>query len=116
MIELLREPDTARMGLLCSILESRGIATAIRNPGDWNALGLSHLDRERNWPVLCVLREEDHATALAILAEVATVDEARSAVEVTCPACGESNPGNFEICWACGAGIPSESVDPDSPN
>jgi len=105
MIEVLREPDTARMGLLCSILESRGIATAVWNPGDWNALGLSHFDRPRNWPALCVLREEDHATALAILAEVATVDEARSAEEVPCPACGESNPGNFEICWACGAGM-----------
>jgi hypothetical protein len=105
MIELLREPDTARMGLLRSILESRGIATTIRNPGDWNALGLSHFDRPRNWPALCVLREEDHPIALAILAEVATRDENRSAEEILCPVCGESNPGNFEICWACGAGI-----------
>lgn len=105
MIELLREPDTARMGLLRSILESRGIATTVRNPGDWNALGLSQFDRFRNWPVLCVLREEDHQPALDILREVSTTDEERSQVEIACPACGEINPGNFEICWACGAGM-----------
>ena len=22
-----------------------------------------------------------------------------------CPACGEENPGSFELCWACGAGL-----------
>lgn len=103
MIELLREPDTARMGLLRSILESRGIATAVRNPGDWNALGLSQFDRPKNWPALFVLREEDHPIALDILREVSETDEARSQVEVACAACGEINPGNFEICWACGA-------------
>jgi hypothetical protein len=113
MIELLREPDTATMGLLRSILESRGIPTSIRHEREYDVLGSSRFDLPKYWPALGILREEDHATALAILAEAATVDEARSAEEIPCPACGESNPGNFEICWDCGAGISPDSEDPD---
>ncbi len=113
MIELLREPDTARMGLLRSILESRGIPTSIRHEREYDVLGSSRFDLPKYWPALGILREEDHATALAILAEVATIDEARSAEEISCPACGESNPGNFEICWDCGTGISPDSEDPD---
>lgn len=105
MIELLREPDTARMGLLRSILESRGIATTIRHEREYDVLGCSRFDLPKYWPALCVLQEEDRVTALAILAEVTTRDTARSTEEISCPACGESNPGNFEICWNCGAEI-----------
>ena len=24
---------------------------------------------------------------------------------VKCPKCGEENPGSFELCWNCGAGL-----------
>ncbi len=36
------------------------------------------------------------------------IDAARAAADVErpCPACGESNPGAFELCWSCGADIP----------
>jgi hypothetical protein len=28
-----------------------------------------------------------------------------AAPAVKCPSCGEENPGSFEICWVCGAGL-----------
>ena len=24
---------------------------------------------------------------------------------VMCPKCGEENPGSFDLCWSCGAGL-----------
>jgi hypothetical protein len=24
---------------------------------------------------------------------------------VKCPKCGEENPGSFDLCWSCGAGL-----------
>lgn len=38
--------------------------------------------------------------------EAATIGEVRRQARETswlCPACGEDNPGNFELCWNCGA-------------
>lgn len=43
---------------------------------------------------------------------VALIERALAAADVerTCPACGEANPGAFELCWACGADIPQGPV------
>ena len=27
---------------------------------------------------------------------------------ITCPACGEESPENFETCWSCGAVLPAD--------
>ena len=32
---------------------------------------------------------------------------APAAPTLECPACGEDNPGAFELCWKCGAGLES---------
>jgi hypothetical protein len=105
MKELYREPDLTRMGLLRSILETRGIATWIRNENEHSALGLARLSAPKDEPALCVVDEADFARALEILRDFVLGDEERSREEIACPACGEPNPGNFEICWNCGAGI-----------
>jgi len=31
------------------------------------------------------------------------------AIDWTCAACGEENPGSFEICWQCGGDRPSDA-------
>ncbi len=93
------------MGLLRSILESRGIDTLVRHEREFDVIGSSRFDLPKYWPALCAIREEDHDAAMAILREVSTADEIGSQIEVACPACGEPNPGNFELCWSCGAGI-----------
>lgn len=96
MKELFREPDPARIGLCQSILDAQGIPTFVRNEP---ISGLNVLT------ALHVMNDEDHDRALAILEEHFATDAAKSEVEVKCPACGEMNPGIFEVCWACGAVI-----------
>ena len=34
-------------------------------------------------------------------------EEVNGAADWECPACGESSPGTFEVCWNCGAAAPS---------
>lgn len=105
MKELYREPDLTRMGLLRSILESRGIATFIRNENEYSALGIARLTSAKDEPVLCVVDGADFPRALEILRDHLLGDDERCREEVLCRACGEPNPANFEICWNCGAGM-----------
>lgn len=105
MKELFREPDLSRMGLLRSILEARGIATWIRNENEYSLLGIARLTPPKDEPVLCVVDEADFPRALEVLRDYVLGDEERARVEHPCPACGEPNPGTFELCWNCGAAI-----------
>ncbi len=105
MKELYREPDLIRMGLLRSILESRGIATWIRYENEYSALGISRLAPPKHQPALCVVNDEDYPRALAALADCLLGGDSAESEERPCPACGEANPGNFERCWNCGGEI-----------
>lgn len=105
MKEVYREPDPVRMGLFRSLLESRGIETHVEHGHENDALGIQRLGPPRLDPVLCVIDEADYETALAILHEHQAGDEVKSREEVACAACGEMNPGNFEICWSCGEAV-----------
>lgn len=107
MTELHREPDLAKLGLLRSILESRGIATLIRNENEFSALGISRLAPAKHEPVLCVMDEADYEEAMLILGEHLEGEESASRMEIACASCGEPNPGNFEICWSCGGVVRS---------
>lgn len=106
MKELLREPDPIRLGHLRSILESRGIAVSVRHENESDILGLQRFERPKYWPALCVVDDADHAEAMEILRQLRTDDAELSDRELTCNACGEPNPANFEVCWNCGASIP----------
>lgn len=104
MKELFREPDSARIGFCQSILDAEGIATFVRNEP------ISGLNVNT---ALFVMNDEDHDRALAILETHFANDAAKSEDEVPCPACGEPNPGNFEVCWSCGAGMDAGGRDLD---
>ncbi len=102
MKEVYRDPDPVRLGLFRSLLESRGIATQVENDHENDALGIQRMGPPRLDPVLCVIDEADYETALELLREHQSGDGGKSEQEVACAACGEPNPGNFEICWSCG--------------
>ena len=51
------------------------------------------------------LPPEEVARAEELLAEVEE-DGEKAKRTVTCPGCAEDNPGNFELCWSCGADLP----------
>jgi len=57
------------------------------------------------YPNLCVMYDEDYQRAWEIL-NIAIKENAENMnKEITCSSCGEVNPGNFEICFACGADL-----------
>ena len=56
-------------------------------------------------PQVWLERAADRSRAEGVLA--AMQSERRQSSTVHCTACGEDNPGNFELCWRCGASIRS---------
>ncbi len=101
MKELFRERDFTRIGYFRSILESGGIETLIRN----EVLSGVEVSIPDFFPALCVVHDEDYDRAMAMLREQTAQDSEKSEEEIICQACGEGNPGNFEICWSCGEAL-----------
>lgn len=99
MKELFRERDLTKVGYCQSILEAEGIATVIRNE---TLTGLTEFPIPDFFPALCVVDDGDYERAIEVLRDRLAREEAASNDEVACAACGEPNPGNFEVCWSCG--------------
>jgi len=98
MIELFRERDYTIVGYYQSLLEAEGIQTFVRN----ESLSSTEVSIPTFCPALCIMNDEDHARALDILREHTLPERtAVSPADWTCPACQESNPGNFDLCWSC---------------
>jgi hypothetical protein len=55
-------------------------------------------------PQVWVDRDEDAARARELIDAYFRSGSAATGV-LFCPTCGEENPGSFELCWACGAGL-----------
>lgn len=90
--------------LLVHRLEERGIRTHVRNAQLHGALGelpLSVL------PIVCITEPIRWKHAQAVLEEFLEALRAPVPDDVVCPSCGETNPGNFEICWRCAAELPT---------
>lgn len=104
MKELFREQDYTRIGYFQSVLEAEGYQTIVRNK-DLNGAGITEVPIPEFFPALCVMNDEDYAPALEFLRRHIAENAAGSETEHSCVACGESNPGNFDICWSCGKEI-----------
>lgn len=104
MKELFRERDFTQVGYFQSILESHGIPTLMRNE-TLTMSGLTEFPIPDFFPALCVVNDEDYDRAIGILREHVGHDSVKSGEEISCQGCGETNPGNFEICWSCGAAL-----------
>ncbi len=89
--------DFTEVGYYKSILDEAGIASFIRNENA-SSQGLTGT---LFYPSLCVTQDGDYAEAIRIL----KTRQGTTAVgaDWTCTACSEKNPGNFELCWKCGA-------------
>lgn len=106
MKELFREQDITRVSYFRNVLEEAGIPTLIRNENLTNS-GLSEIPIPEFFPALCVMNDDDYIPAVELIRSHLVADDASAAVDVPCPGCGEINPGNFELCWNCGAPIPT---------
>lgn len=54
-------------------------------------------------PQLWVDKPGDAQRALALIDEYLRAPA--GGAPRTCPRCTEENPGSFDLCWACGAGL-----------
>jgi hypothetical protein len=54
-------------------------------------------------PEVWVEDERDEARARRVIDSLAAQPAASGSTR--CAKCGEENPGNFELCWNCGAGL-----------
>jgi hypothetical protein len=105
MKELFREQDITRVSYFKAVLEDCGIPTLIRNEY-LTVSGLTEIPIPEFFPALCVLNDEDYVEAVAIIREHLSANQNNANIEVVCVSCGETNPGNFEICWSCGSELP----------
>ncbi|GMR03797.1 MAG: DUF2007 domain-containing protein [Gammaproteobacteria bacterium] len=87
--------------LILHLLEHAGIEARIFNEHAQGGLG--EIPFTHTYPEVWLINESDQARARELLEEYQNADEATEAVR--CPACGEQNPGVFEICWRCSAPI-----------
>lgn len=101
MKPILRERDLARLSFCRHLLEEAGIPTFVRN----EALSVTEAPIPNFLPTLCVVKDEDFEQALELIQRRSRELAETSTEERTCPACGEQVPGNFELCWNCGAAI-----------
>jgi hypothetical protein len=101
MKELVRERALVQLSHYRAVLEAAGIPTFIRNENLANVEAPIPVF----CPALCVVRDEDYERALELLREATEAAEQASTEEAPCPACGEANPGNFDLCWNCGADL-----------
>lgn len=70
--------------------------------------GLTDIPIPEFYPNICVMDEGDYSRAREILQNLlkkSDEDSLNSDSEMVCPTCGETNPGNFDFCYACQADL-----------
>ncbi|OYW74804.1 MAG: hypothetical protein B7Z37_16235 [Verrucomicrobia bacterium 12-59-8] len=99
MRDLITSIDSTRLGFFKSILDEADIPCFIRNE---TTAQLTNIFIGPLQPTLCLLNDADYDQASALLRPHQSA-EAFSSEEWLCPACKESNPASFEVCWKCQA-------------
>ena len=104
MKELFRHRDHALVSYYAQMLEAAGIPVLLRNE-HVTMMGLSDIPITEFYPNICVLNDEDYQQAWELMRKVMQGNAEHADEEVACAACGETNPGNFDVCFACGEEI-----------
>ncbi len=98
MIEVFSHADSAIVGFYRSLLEEAGIRTFFRN----EFVSGAEIVAPVFYPAICILDEADEERALEIVRSQ-KLPQAASGPDWVCAACGETVPGNFDLCWNCSA-------------
>ena len=90
--------------LVQQMLEAEAIPAAVFNENAHGAVG--ELPITEVWPDVWI-KDDCHCSEARSIIECY---EATSSVKrrAPCAQCGEYNPGNFELCWYCGAILATE--------
>ena len=102
MKEVFRHREFIIVSQYRSFLESEGITTLLRN----EHLSNTEVLIPNFYPNLCVLNDEDYSRAKEAIRNFNTKMDTAINTELICEHCGERNPGNFEICYACNKPLP----------
>jgi hypothetical protein len=87
--------------ILADVLAQRGIRVRILNANASGAIGELPVDAAA--PQLWLEDERNEARARQVIEEFLG---ASPGTPKRCPACGEENPGSFDLCWSCGRNLP----------
>lgn len=104
MKELYRHKDHSIVSYYQSILESEGIPTMLRNEHTTMA-GLSEIPIPEFYPNICVIHDEDYPRAWEIMKRTMETNSKDAEIDISCGNCGETNPGNFDVCFSCGEAL-----------
>ncbi|MGJ8664421.1 MAG: DUF2007 domain-containing protein [Marinicella sp.] len=93
-----------------NVLEEVEIPCFIKNEFSGNLAG--EVPFTETWPELWIHKDSDFEQAKVLLkplraSRMAQAQSDESLPEWTCSNCGESNEGNFALCWSCGLVIES---------
>lgn len=97
MKELFRERELSKVTFFQSLLEAAEIPTLIKN----EHLSVTEASIPDFFPALCVVHDADYDRAHSLIKNHLEETEKLSGIEIICPNCGETSPGNFGTCWNC---------------
>ena len=92
--------NLAEATLLVDLLADRGIRARVLNANASSLAGELPIDA-----ALPQVWVDDPADAPRAREVIESVPRTPSGPTRKCPACGEDNPGSFDLCWNCGAGL-----------
>lgn len=84
--------------IVLELLRAAGIEARVFNENAQGGLG--EIPFTHAYPELWLLDEADLVRARQVIADY---EHSSAGRDVACAACGEQNPGSFQICWHCGA-------------
>ena len=90
----------AEAHLLVDLLADRGIRARIFNANASSLAGELPIDAAL--PQIWVEDPADAPRAREVIDEFVRLPQPPTR---RCPACGEDNPGSFDLCWNCGSGL-----------
>jgi hypothetical protein len=99
MLKVYTAQDLPEAYLLQGLLQAEGIRARVFN--EYAQGGLGEIPFPQAYPEVWLERAADGERARAIITRFE--QQADSLGQRTCPACGEPNPGTFDLCWQCGA-------------
>jgi hypothetical protein len=98
--------------LLADLLEAAGISVHVLNQNAVGAMGdVPFLDA---LPQIWVANAGHAALAREIVERFRSAASAAPNAPWDCTGCGENNPGNFDVCWNCGAPVANLASAPPS--
>jgi hypothetical protein len=87
--------------LVMALLAQAGIEARVFNENAQGGMG--EIPFTHAWPEVWIVDPSARARARDVIRRFER--PAANLPTLTCPRCAEANPGNFEVCWNCGAGF-----------